>query len=339
MHITTPDGLETITIRNDDPPVTYGNPSAILETDTLWDTPADYLEAADELQKASTAFHQGDKTLEPAIQARPLSELLEQSGSSIAGQSETFPSSAGPSTSRQTSQDSATHASTKDSSTSEPSTDPTQSYDNSLKQLRVIGETLCYPENHLSSLTPQQRETLTTQLTARHKALHPKVTDFVAMQKQLLRNQRHPAADDADSPAEKEFDSQYVHDMLTVCNELLEARRQILFMLDLDIAVDRHELALKKAASSTTQPQSQYQPQYRDPTLPQNRPSQFFRPPTPPPLPIHLTYLATLEEVDQESERRGGPGRLSLEEFEEIMKSEGGRKLGFVGAWIEMASF
>ena len=52
-----------------------------------------------------------------------------------------------------------------------------------------------------------------------------------------------------------------------------------------------------------------------------------------------LKYLAMLNFIEHVDEQRGGPGRITFEEFEEIMKSERGRSLGFVGHWVEMASF
>ncbi|MCJ1233277.1 hypothetical protein MMC14_001232 [Varicellaria rhodocarpa] len=52
-----------------------------------------------------------------------------------------------------------------------------------------------------------------------------------------------------------------------------------------------------------------------------------------------LKYLAMLNFIEHVDEQRGGPGRINFEEFEEIMKSERGRNLGFVGHWVEMASF
>ena len=52
-----------------------------------------------------------------------------------------------------------------------------------------------------------------------------------------------------------------------------------------------------------------------------------------------LKYFGMLEVIERQDEQRGGPGRITFEEFEEIMKGPKGQKLGFVGAWIEMASF
>ncbi|KAI9712148.1 MAG: hypothetical protein M1812_006986 [Candelaria pacifica] len=52
-----------------------------------------------------------------------------------------------------------------------------------------------------------------------------------------------------------------------------------------------------------------------------------------------LEKLVQHDTLEKEHEERGGAGRLSFAEFEEIMKGEDGRRLGFVGAWIEMASF
>lgn len=40
-----------------------------------------------------------------------------------------------------------------------------------------------------------------------------------------------------------------------------------------------------------------------------------------------------------EIRERGGPGRINLEEFEDIMRGAHASDLGFVGAWIDMASF
>ena len=52
-----------------------------------------------------------------------------------------------------------------------------------------------------------------------------------------------------------------------------------------------------------------------------------------------LKYFGMLEVIERQDKQRGGPGRITFEEFEEIMKGPKGQKLGFVGAWIEMASF
>ncbi|SLM35528.1 ef hand domain protein [Lasallia pustulata] len=115
-----------------------------------------------------------------------------------------------------------------------------------------------------------------------------------------------------------------------------------------------------------------------DPTLPQNRPNSLSDLPTPatpstnptqtkkpkstpssrlaalntssdfdsslpssptPPSCDRLKHLALLDRIEAEDEKRGGPGKLSLAEFEEIMKGPKGQVLRFVGAWIEMASF
>lgn len=76
------------------------------------------------------------------------------------------------------------------------------------------------------------------------------------------------------------------------------------------------------------------------PTFPQLKTVPAATPPaiSPPPH-SRLQRLALLDEVEREDKERGGKGRLSFDEFEEIMKGERGKKLGFVGAWIEMASF
>lgn len=52
-----------------------------------------------------------------------------------------------------------------------------------------------------------------------------------------------------------------------------------------------------------------------------------------------LMYYAALDMLVAEDEERGGPGRLSFAEWEDIMKGEKGQALGFLGSWIEIASF
>ncbi|KAL7270414.1 hypothetical protein RUND412_006880 [Rhizina undulata] len=48
---------------------------------------------------------------------------------------------------------------------------------------------------------------------------------------------------------------------------------------------------------------------------------------------------AQLEQARQEIAARGGEGRISFQEFEAVMNADGGRQLGFVCTWIDMASF
>ena len=43
--------------------------------------------------------------------------------------------------------------------------------------------------------------------------------------------------------------------------------------------------------------------------------------------------------MEEEDEKRGGPGRISFDEFEMLMKGPKGPGLGFVGDWIDKASF
>ncbi|CAF9906786.1 MAG: hypothetical protein ALECFALPRED_002647 [Alectoria fallacina] len=55
--------------------------------------------------------------------------------------------------------------------------------------------------------------------------------------------------------------------------------------------------------------------------------------------PDTLMYYAALDILEAEDKERGGPGRLSFAEWEDIMKGEKGQALGFLGSWIEIASF
>ena len=107
-----------------------------------------------------------------------------------------------------------------------------------------------------------------------------------------------------------------------------------------------------------------------EPTLPHHRPSTLSEPNTPPSnhnlqlnpsLPSATTtrhalasekpdfkdqqfqdklrFLAMLEAVQREDDGRGGPGRISLEEFEEIMEGPRGERLAFIGSWVHMATY
>ena len=52
-----------------------------------------------------------------------------------------------------------------------------------------------------------------------------------------------------------------------------------------------------------------------------------------------LTYYAALDLLEAEDKERGGPGRLSFAEWQDVMKGKKGPALGFLGSWIEVASF
>lgn len=103
-----------------------------------------------------------------------------------------------------------------------------------------------------------------------------------------------------------------------------------------------------------------------DPTMPQNRPNSSSTPkfpphssgvettsssheagPSPPKTPAkppsqdRLEYLGRLDATDREIiHGRGGPGRLSFDEVEAIVQSDGSKELrGLVTGWLEWASF
>ena len=54
---------------------------------------------------------------------------------------------------------------------------------------------------------------------------------------------------------------------------------------------------------------------------------------------VQLKFFAMMDFIEKEDDERGGPGRISFEEFEEIMTGPRGGRLAFLGAWIHMASF
>lgn len=77
-----------------------------------------------------------------------------------------------------------------------------------------------------------------------------------------------------------------------------------------------------------------------DPTLPQHRPNSILSTPLLPSLPEQrLRFLLALDMIEAEDAERGGPGRISFEEFVELWMGKKGQELKFVGSWIEMASF
>lgn len=84
-----------------------------------------------------------------------------------------------------------------------------------------------------------------------------------------------------------------------------------------------------------------------DPTLPQNRPSKpFLKIGQPPRNSYSLPNIATLKFwavltilEAEDNQRRGGPGRISEEEFVDIMLGERGRSLEFVGDWMNLTTF
>ncbi|MCJ1414758.1 hypothetical protein MMC32_001086 [Xylographa parallela] len=52
-----------------------------------------------------------------------------------------------------------------------------------------------------------------------------------------------------------------------------------------------------------------------------------------------LKFLAMMDCIEKEDVARGGAGKISLPEFEEIMEGPRGATLQFVGAWLHMATF
>ena len=52
-----------------------------------------------------------------------------------------------------------------------------------------------------------------------------------------------------------------------------------------------------------------------------------------------LRFYAAMDILEAEDKERGGPGRLSLKEFEELMNGKKGAALGFLGSWIDVANF
>ena len=52
-----------------------------------------------------------------------------------------------------------------------------------------------------------------------------------------------------------------------------------------------------------------------------------------------LRFFAALNLLEYIDEKRGGPGRLSFEEFDQVMNGKKGPSLKFLGSWMQMTSF
>lgn len=137
--------------------------------------------------------------------------------------------------------------------------------------------------------------------------------------------------------------------------------------------VQNHERPGASPISASNGPIVKEPEQWRaDPTLPQNRPSTITEwkaqyessrqstdhgdavpelsslrsrsaSPKPESLPLltneRLVELSLWSMIEQDDKIRGGPGRLSFQEYELIMEGDKGEGLGFVGSWVEAAAF
>ncbi len=91
-------------------------------------------------------------------------------------------------------------------------------------------------------------------------------------------------------------------------------------------------------SSDTSQPSASQSQATPDP-LPQvsTEPQKPVRRSTP--SAERLERLKLLNKMEMEIKQRGGPGRLSFEEFRTLIRSPVGKKLSFISSWVEMASF
>ncbi len=351
---------------------------------------------AEELHNGVSAFDEGDSSIEPVILAKPLNELLAESGYSVATPpsedgSHPLPTTSGevPSqpppvdSSRATnSSSSRDHTTTQEAGASSSSTATheantqtrsTRLQDISTTEFPVLGQTILYSIEHLLHLDMVDRMTLSKKLNTRFKELLSYGQNILGPHSPHLR-QAAVDGEPISSPAPGES--------AAVLSEIHGIRKLIIQLLDISIVVDRLEIVRRKelaknaarllssfseevpskssstsASASASHSDPSSADETPDPTLPQNRPTTIASSPLPTifpnpssilqqpasprqlPTKARLQLLARIDENERRDKERGGPGRLSFEEFEEIMKGEKGRKLGFVGAWIDMASF
>jgi len=141
-----------------------------------------------------------------------------------------------------------------------------------------------------------------------------------------------------------------LHKAVTAFNEADPSVEDTISQKPLDELLAQSGYAPTSSTHLPPPPQNLPSANLPDPTLPQNRPNHPSSPssrhhPSPPhnlpPAPslYRLKHLAAMDYVEEEDEKRGGPGRISFDEFEMLMKGPKGPGLGFVGDWIDKASF
>ena len=225
----------------------------------------EYPAAAMELHSAVAAFNDADPTIEEVILQKPLDELLQESGYSIATNNATPPNSS-------------THSSRLIDSTPAP-TLPSSQPDPTL------------PQNRPNRQNPTSSFSRSTHVDSPTPNIHSS-----------------PSAPPLDSSPSNPHSS---HPPLPLPPlKLSKAATRLNALLDLPPRLSK----LQKPEGAAGHEQGTKVSQAR------------------------LKYLAMLDYIEQVDEKRGGPGRLNFEEFEEIIKSERGKALGFVGNWVEMAS-
>ncbi|KAL8969239.1 MAG: hypothetical protein Q9183_002095 [Haloplaca sp. 2 TL-2023] len=52
-----------------------------------------------------------------------------------------------------------------------------------------------------------------------------------------------------------------------------------------------------------------------------------------------ILFFIILKVIEEDDLSRGGPGRLNLQDFENVMTGDKGQGLGFIGSWIDMCAF
>ena len=98
----------------------------------------------------------------------------------------------------------------------------------------------------------------------------------------------------------------------------------------------------RPSSPSTSQETTTPSHSHASPAVPKTSPSTSSPPPMNSTSPIsdeRLIFLIACDQIEAEDEARGGPGRLSYDEFDEVMTGCKGHSLGFIGEWLEMARF
>lgn len=200
-----------------------------------------------------------------------------------------------------------------------------------------------------------QREDLAimARRTKRERELHRSQIDLFATEamraiaKSLMDSLQHKwRLDSSRRPTEEDFLVEYLSE---ISNLSPDAAKALAGAMDSAIAqgfysysveifsaeTSSHTITTEEPPHSHTEEDS-----HPDPTLPQHRPNSLLSTPLLPSLPEErLRFLLAMDMIEAEDAERGGPGRISFDEFVELWMGNKGQDLKFVGSWIEMASF
>jgi len=246
---------------------------------------------------------------------------------------------------------------------SDQALEPTGLYDTNTLSFPIIGHTILYSTEYLASLEPQHRNTIFKHAHNRYEQLRQQestsaTSELLQLRAQILRlldlnivadriateRRKNPPIPPPSPSRQDTHNSDITADINGRPDPTLPQNRPTNTTTVTNATIDTPSSSSSATTNITQSRSLPFPPRLPPPsTLPPTFPFTTVPTATPPaispPPRSRLQHLARLDEVERKDTERGGKGRLSFDEFEEIMKGERGKKLGFVGAWIEMASF